>query len=1192
MKKIVYMILVVLLLFVSCEMEPEHEHTFSSEWTCDAEYHWHEPTCGHDVVSGKAKHSWDDGIVIAETTASEERAILYTCTVCGKTKRESGNTGNGESPVFDSRPLVYIYSDVMMPDTVRISVSFTNKTTGKVYDTNLTVSNSATIYDIPIGDYTVEVTTNGLEVDNCGEYSVKYNQTYHRSPGQSDDFIITVDNQYLRENGRSITYHFDENAQLGYFRCLQLGFSYGNEEQAEYLDYPRMAAVFSRVSDGESRTIYLTNEYLRGNNGGCREYNSAGGKIITKPFEWSDLQQIEGGELYITTTYGEGRTAFLYVYVPGLTESQREQLERLDFQCGEDRIGGYSHDYLPKDDYSYRIAVKTGPQQICSILKARNGVDLDFDLVPDIENINLNTGDTQEIHFSIVEKQKENQSNTNGSEKPTEIEVSGDVEFWFVGDVLIPWDFQLELNVGDSVYSFQPASTHKVIHLGSDAKTIAIQSVSNEEYSAYLDVTYDDAKGRTVVYITLDKPIDNPGYIEVVFPEFELGDSESKGIWLAAETTVLNQDAPSYKGLGLVTVTNGVESRLIKVEPDTYWHNGTSGGGAKNYGFKFSNTPIVVTSGETKQTTWELFEYTTFVYIGTPDFSNYPEFSQMVQYVGYQIGQNGWYRNNQFTSGSWTIESRMTSFGENLPVTSEIKLKDGYLEDDFPYMLVPNVATLTVEEGNTYSVSFTVMKKQVDENPAGVKSVTVQGEVEFNLISKVLLPNNFFLSCEDESGRYSNIFNYLQNKAVLILNEETTFTCNSISDGYTYSFVKDEYVKDGRTIVFIIVDKEMESYAELVVSVEHDDYYSDTQMTTIWFDASEAIFSDALDEQWAHKGAFPLSNYITTLTVKIPADSYSCYSESSNWSDSDTSRQMWSISDNSFQVEDGEKKQITISMYIVPYSAIIRFNMADILENDVFSQNVKSIEVFLGNTRLANWSRREWSENKPLGVFDDKIGKNLSIKTVITLNNGVSEEDFPYTIVPSVENLTLEKGKTYSVSFSVVDKQKDNPFVGVWSMAQPCPSMGCNEVLSMVFASTEFQMIYDIDVTDISQARTWAKSVLTDDQSHSAFFDYSLTETDIDAMESDVMAVLIGKYVFNGSHVPCGDSLPCVYEIDEYGYVRLPELDDEVFMEIDDNNLVLSMPGPESQTFETMFGRDENEKQFTSNVLIHDVDID
>ena len=90
------------LAFVACNNTDEstHEHTYSSAWTSDETYHWHVATCGHDVVSGKAEHIWDGGVVTKEPTCTEKGEKTYTCTVCDKTKKEeiaaSGHTFSDE----------------------------------------------------------------------------------------------------------------------------------------------------------------------------------------------------------------------------------------------------------------------------------------------------------------------------------------------------------------------------------------------------------------------------------------------------------------------------------------------------------------------------------------------------------------------------------------------------------------------------------------------------------------------------------------------------------------------------------------------------------------------------------------------------------------------------------------------------------------------------------------------------------------------------------------------------------------------------------------------------------------------------------------------------------------------------------------------------------------------------------------
>ena len=58
-------------------------HSFSDAWTSDDTYHWHASTCGHNIVSDKAGHTYESGV----------------CTVCGKVYYSKGleftSNGNG-----------------------------------------------------------------------------------------------------------------------------------------------------------------------------------------------------------------------------------------------------------------------------------------------------------------------------------------------------------------------------------------------------------------------------------------------------------------------------------------------------------------------------------------------------------------------------------------------------------------------------------------------------------------------------------------------------------------------------------------------------------------------------------------------------------------------------------------------------------------------------------------------------------------------------------------------------------------------------------------------------------------------------------------------------------------------------------------------------------------------------------------
>lgn len=92
MKK--FLIIILLLALCGCssvindQIKGEHTHTYSSEYSYDDTNHWHSSTCSHDVVSNKAKHNFDSGVVTKKATDEEEGIRTYTCQICGYTKTE------------------------------------------------------------------------------------------------------------------------------------------------------------------------------------------------------------------------------------------------------------------------------------------------------------------------------------------------------------------------------------------------------------------------------------------------------------------------------------------------------------------------------------------------------------------------------------------------------------------------------------------------------------------------------------------------------------------------------------------------------------------------------------------------------------------------------------------------------------------------------------------------------------------------------------------------------------------------------------------------------------------------------------------------------------------------------------------------------------------------------------------------
>ena len=105
LKGFIFLFILLALVFglSACKEEPaqqEHEHSFSAEWTTDANYHWHAATCEHaDQKADRAKHTWITTVTTEATHASAGEQVV-TCKVCGLSKTQ----------VIPAKTLAHTYS--------------------------------------------------------------------------------------------------------------------------------------------------------------------------------------------------------------------------------------------------------------------------------------------------------------------------------------------------------------------------------------------------------------------------------------------------------------------------------------------------------------------------------------------------------------------------------------------------------------------------------------------------------------------------------------------------------------------------------------------------------------------------------------------------------------------------------------------------------------------------------------------------------------------------------------------------------------------------------------------------------------------------------------------------------------------------------------------------------------------------
>ena len=110
------------ILFCACDntanKTPAHTHEYSTEWSSDDTYHWHN-CLGCTEVSDKAEHDYDDGVVA-------DGVKTYTCETCGHTWTEI--VGFNATFTCDEHVSVLIYP--------------TQDVSGEGFDTNTAVAKS------------------------------------------------------------------------------------------------------------------------------------------------------------------------------------------------------------------------------------------------------------------------------------------------------------------------------------------------------------------------------------------------------------------------------------------------------------------------------------------------------------------------------------------------------------------------------------------------------------------------------------------------------------------------------------------------------------------------------------------------------------------------------------------------------------------------------------------------------------------------------------------------------------------------------------------------------------------------------------------------------------------------------------------------------------------------------------------
>ncbi|GEM_PF-2838177 len=225
------------------------------------------------------------------------------------------------------------------------------------------------------------------------------------------------------------------------------------------------------------------------------------------------------------------------------------------------------------------------------------------------------------------------------------------------------------------------------------------------------------------------------------------------------------------------------------------------------------------------------------------------------------------------------------------------------------------------------SKSFEVHSK--DYRP---QSVTLKGSVEFYLASDVLVPRGlYYVNLYDGGSRARNIRHYIN-----YYEDEATFTCSLdeefTNEGYYYYFETEYLESENKTLVLIVIDKELESYGYLNITNETN------------YDLTP--YNKYVGKFICRNGYIPILPYNKGRTIKLEVGTY----EPNNYGyTGDNVGFVWpKMSKDYISIKEGETTEITA---YTTYGTII-FENPDFIDGESYY-----VYLMNGNNPNYTWFR-------------------------------------------------------------------------------------------------------------------------------------------------------------------------------------------------------------------------------------------
>lgn len=156
-----------------------HSHSYADTWSYDDTYHWHAATCGHNVVSGKAEHTYGED---------------HKCTVCGSADpAQAAASINGKNYLTLQEAVavggeVKLLKDVDISETVIVTKAVKLDLNGK------TISNTNDLWEKRAADWSLLSVRAGGDLTITGNGTLKAKENDCYAVDVQDEAKLTIEN--------------------------------------------------------------------------------------------------------------------------------------------------------------------------------------------------------------------------------------------------------------------------------------------------------------------------------------------------------------------------------------------------------------------------------------------------------------------------------------------------------------------------------------------------------------------------------------------------------------------------------------------------------------------------------------------------------------------------------------------------------------------------------------------------------------------------------------------------------------------------------------------------------------------------------------------------------------------------------------------------------------------------------------